>query len=481
MPPQGLPERAKEVYLSAEASAKKSCPEGDRHEECIARKAWAAVKRGWKKEGEKWVPKSTAEFSLFINKASLNKKTQEMHWYAVASDIEPDSYNDEMSLELYSDFEKRIETKELPPESHRSDYWQGGMPYLSVSHYLDLNGFAVPGPTDNVYVDGKCLKSNGRFDNTVLGKACFDAICKDLYGEEKSENEDKIRISIAFIDWGHEHKSNGYEFNRKSLDEICPECLKEQFIGGEGKIFRKGHLIHLALTRVPVNERTSMEVRSMPTQKQDSESIVGEELAEMIEERKDELQLEGKADLVIKADQEDETPEAIVEESKHEMGEEDEEDKDKKKKDKEEKADLVEEPVAHVLEPAVSQFLSDYDEIFVANASYKEKLQAVQVAFENLGEAVKSSFAPTEDDRNQETLDEIKGMLTQLLSRQDATEQELAILKQKSLTANPKESISQPVRRSLELDPGKVFGLPAQDGAPRSVREIARSTVGLRN
>jgi hypothetical protein len=223
----------------------------------------------------------------------------------------------------------------------------------------------------------------------------------------------------------------------------------------------------------------------MPTQKQDSESIVGEELAELIEEKKDELQLEGKADLVIKADQEDEIPEVIVEEGKMEKDdEEDEEDKDKKKKDKEEKADLVEEPVAHVLEPAVSQFLSflsDYDEIFVANASYKEKLQAVQVAFENLGEAVKSSFAPTEDDRNQETLDEIKGMLTQLLSRQDATEQELAILKQKSLTANPKESISQPVRRSLELDPGKVFGLPAQDGAPRSVREIARSTVGLRN
>ena len=482
MPQGNLPEKARKVYLSAEKSAEKTCPPGERHEECVARKAWAAVKRGWKKVGDKWVPKSTAEFSLYINKASFDKATQEMRWYAVASDIEPDSYNDEMSLELYSDFMRRIETNESPPERHRSDYWNGGLPYLSVSHYLDLNGEAVPGPTDAVYVDGKCLKANGRFNNTVLGKACFDAVCKDLYGEEKSENENKVRISIAFVDWGHEHKSNGYVFERESLDDICPECLKELFIGGEGKIFKNGHLIHLALTRVPVNERTSMEVRSMTTRKEDAESIIGEELAELIDEKAKEL--EGKADLVIKSEQEDEVePEVIIEEGKHDMKEDDEEEEeDKKKKEKkEEKADLKEEPVPHILEPALNHFLSVYDEIASADAKYQDKLQAVQGAFEQLGEAIKASFAPTPQEKEQETLTEIKSMFNQLLSRLDVVDQEVAILKQQSLSSEPKKTIPQPVRRSLQLDSSQAFVPSAQGNAPKSLREITRRSVGLYN
>ena len=435
------------------------------------------------KSKEEVQPKSVAEFSLYVSKAAFDKKTQERRWSAVTSDIDPDSYDDEMSLELYSDFEKRSESKELPPESHRSDFWSGGLPYLSISHYLDLNGTGVPGPTDQVWTDGNCFKAKGRLYDTELGRACFNALCKDLYGEEKSDHENKIRISIAFVDWAHRHKSNGFEFVRESLDDICSECLKELFTGeAEGKIFLRGHLIHLALTREPVNKRTSMEVRSMVTQKEDAASIVGEEEAEKLAEKaKDEL----KADLVIKAEQKEVEP--VVEEAKASKDDEkeDEED-DKKKKKKEEKSVVINNSVAvektpHVLDPEVKSFLDAYDVVSKSGFDYSSKLKAVQDAYEQFGTAVAASFAPTKEEKEFEALDEIKSMLTQLLSRQDATEQKLAILEQKNLSSNPKELI-QPttVRRSLQFDPATALD-PAQHAAPGSIKAVADRSAGIYN
>jgi hypothetical protein len=468
MPEGNLPEKAKKVYLEAEASAKKTCPEGEGHEECVARKSWAAVKRGWKKEGDKWIPKSTAEFSLYISKASFDKATQERRWYAVASDTDPDSYDDEMSLSLYEDFIDRIERKELPPERHRSDFWSGGMPYLSISHYLDLNGSAVPGPTDSVYIDGKCLKAKGKFDDTPLGRACFDAVCKDLYGEEKSEHDNKVRISIAFVDWGHRHKSNGYEFFRENLDDICPECLKEIILGkSEGKVFLKGHLIHLALTRVPVNERTSMEVRSMTTQKEDAESIVGEELAEEIEQLSKDV---GKADLVIKSEQEEPVQEEPVQElaKMDEDEEDDEEMKDKEKKKEEKKS--------HALSESWESFLSIYDEVVLSEIAYKDKVHNIQAAFEQLGDAIKSSFAPTPKEREEEALTQVMSMLSQINDRLEAQEQRFAILEQKSLASTPKETVpTQPVRRSMQYNPAQA---PAPV-KPGSVADIVNKSLGI--
>ena len=421
-------------------------------------------------------PKSVVEFGLYISKASFDKATQERRWSAVTSDIDPDSYNDEMSLELYGDFEKRIESGELPPERHRSEYWSGGLPYLSISHYLDLNGAGVPGPTDQVWTDGKCFKAKGRFYDTELGRACFEAVCKDLYGEEKSEYENKVRISIAFVDWAHKHKSDGFEFVRESLSDICPKCMEELLTGkSEGKIFLRGHLIHLALTRVPVNERTSMEVRSMTTQKEDAGTIVGEELAEELSEKaKDEL----KADLVIKAETEEEVPveaeKACADDKKKKK--EDEEDED----EKEEKSVAVKEVVpTHVLDSEIRSFLDAYNTVSKSDLDYREKLKAIQAHYEQFGTAIADSFAPTKEEKELEALDEIKSMLTQLLSRQDVTEQKLAVLEQKSLVSSPKEVIHQPtVRRSLQFDPA-VKSDPAQDVAPNSIKALANRSAGI--
>src|SRR3990170_239999 len=75
---------------------------------------------------------------MAITKASFDPSSGEMRWVAVTSDTDPDSYNERMSLELYRSFLKRIQTSEPAPEVLRSSFWQGGLPYLSVSHYLDL-------------------------------------------------------------------------------------------------------------------------------------------------------------------------------------------------------------------------------------------------------------------------------------------------------------------------------------------------------
>lgn len=305
MPTGNLPKEAaalhKKVY---DQSLSDSCDK-----ECAAKKAWAAVKRGWKKEGDTWVKKqSLSEFSFTIKKASLDPETGEMRWRADTSDTELDSYGDKMSLSLFEDFLSRIDKMEAPPEDFTSDYWKGGNPYLSISHYPDLEGKGVPGEVESIFVDGSYLKAKGTFFNSPLGTRCWEAIRSDL----KGDREDRVRISIAFLDYQHKHLASGYVFERSEANPYCPECLKE-FLEDEygGKEFQKGHLIHLALTRVPVNKRTIMEVdRSMTTRKEDAESIVGE-LADELEEQASEVNRA----LVIKAEDEEteaEQPEVVI-------------------------------------------------------------------------------------------------------------------------------------------------------------------------
>ena len=170
---------------------------------------------------------------------------------------------------------------------------------MSLSHYSDLNGKGIAGPTSQLYVDGKMLKGRGTFSETDLGRACFKSICEDLYSEEKSDTE-KIRISIGFIDWAHYH--GDFKFERKNLTDRCPMCA----LGVGDRTFAKGHLLHLALTRIPVNTRTDilpLVEDSMTTRKEDAESIVGEEQAEELEQ---EAKLVGKSEAVVERTDDDE-------------------------------------------------------------------------------------------------------------------------------------------------------------------------------
>ena len=428
--PKSLPSGALSLWEKVHDTAKQS---GD-SEEVASQKAWGAVKKGWEKgEDGTWQKKAQlTEFALTVKKAVFDEPTQEMRWRADTSDIDDDLYEDNMTLELFADFVDRIERKEMPPEEFCSDYWSGGEPYVSVSHYPDMNGEAVPGHSDKTYVDGKFLKARGKMMDTPLGRACFKALCKDL--SEKSDAQDRVRVSIAFIDYKHQHKKTGYIFERKSLDDLCPECFVEMVKGeSAGKRFLSGHLIHYALTRVPVNTRTVMEVeRSMTTRKEDAASIIGEELSDELEAKA--AATVGKSQALVEMS-ESEKPEAVVEEAKSSKdkgsGKEDSEDEkeetmmdEKKKKMMDEKksevfdpapimeslgklsADLAElkksQAVDHPLDAGISQLKTDYDAIAKSDFEPEEKLKMIQSSFAKLGQSIVETLQPKVVETKQE-------------------------------------------------------------------------------
>lgn len=262
--------------------------------EIAARKAWSAVKSaGWSKnkDGE-WVKGKAdvfQEFSMAVSKVSFDKATQERNITLVASDTDPDLSTERMSTHLFQDFVDRIENQTPVPEEFRSviceDGWCGGMPYLSISHYKSAGGRNVPGEIRVSYVDGNRFKSKAVLHDNALGKAVFKSLNDDLTG--KSTFDDKVRVSIGFLDLAHKH--GDYLFERKSLTDVCPKCAE-----GEGdKEYWEGVLVHEAFTRKPMNPRTDVEVQRMAimTKKDDAESIVGKEvLAELDLEAKSQLE-----------------------------------------------------------------------------------------------------------------------------------------------------------------------------------------------
>jgi hypothetical protein len=510
MPTGSLPESGKKLWEEVYDKAKKGSCEGD--EECAARTAWSAVKgAGWSKDKEgKWHKKSAFEEQfLTIKKAYTDPKTGEKRWRADTSNTSNDLAGDNMTLELFADFVGRINADELAPEEYRSDFWEGGMPYLSISHYTDLDGEAVPGVVDAVYVDGSYLKAKGRMHDNQLGNACWKSLCEDLERVKKGETGDnKVRVSIGFLDFGHTHKSTGFVFDRKSLDDVCPECFKElieQALEGKeplGKSFYKGLLVHLAMTRVPMNRDTTIDpdmevIRSMTTRKEDAASIIGEELAEELD---DKAKLVGKSEvLVIKSEDEPLVEEAKTDKKDEEMEDEEDEDseeyKDKKKK-KEMKSEAVDfsavlsaiaelksaitpatQPV-HALDEAFAQFKTRYDEVCLSNNGADEKLRLIQPHFEELGShlvsAIKSTVQTEEvvvksDNTGIDMVKALSEALQPLAQRLDL------LIQQNKPVTNP---VSTPERRSFNPISVQQANLTMQ-AKPLSIDEIARRSVGL--
>lgn len=222
------------------------------------------------------------ELSMAIIKAkSVGGK---MSFRMVASDTDKDLYNTQMSHELFSDFVRRIENRDDIPEPFQEavaeENWDGGMPYLSIAHYKSAGGQNVPGAFEKIYVDGDRLKALGYCFDNRKGRAVFKSLCDDLEG--RSQYENKIRASIGFLDLKHSH--GDFVFERKSLADVCPMCD-----AGKGeKVFLAGQLVHIALTRAPVNPRTdvSVEERSMDvhSKHEDAESILGDATEELVEQ-----------------------------------------------------------------------------------------------------------------------------------------------------------------------------------------------------
>ena len=444
------------------------------------------------------------DFSLYIDKAWFNKSTNQRQWKMVGSDTSIDHYDDSMSLELFQSFMSRIASKEPPPEQYRSTFWEGGIPYLSISHYSDQNGKGVPGDVERVYIDGNRLKAKGDFFDNSLGHVIFEEILKDKNGTSEFENQ--IRVSIAFLDWKHLHMESGVEFTRKSVEDSCPEC-SENFLKGilGGRQFLDGHLVHLAFTRVPANENTHVEVnKSMTTKQDDAKSIIGEELADDLETNE---KMVAKSDpvspIIVKAKKDEEE-----EDSEDSVEEDDEKDSKRKKKKKEEEKSIVdrgpstggylteetfksllgeyfEQPgekieinETHPLDSVLTSLKDKFDTVRSLDIPTNEKLMDIQKEYEDIGQAIQSKMTPetvepvVEDTGN--LLEQLKSVVQEAIA---PAFDEIALLKAQAESRPRTQSPVIPKPRSLSA---KALTEPAQPKVKLSqLSRMANKSVGL--
>src|SRR5687768_17603081 len=169
-----------------------------------------------------------AQASMYITKATHDGKV--MRWAATNSDTDKDSYAERMSLDLYQDFIFNIKNDVPVPEIFRnevcSEFWDGGMPYVSVSHYPDLNGEAVPGEPIQLYVEGNGEKAKLKAKGILYDSPLGHAVWRSLKEDKHKNPEEKIRISIGFLDLAHKHGEDGDLFVREGLHSVCSQCLE---------------------------------------------------------------------------------------------------------------------------------------------------------------------------------------------------------------------------------------------------------------
>lgn len=450
------------------------------------------------------VHEGVSELSMYVVKANI--KDGEMRLRMTSSDTGKDAYDESMSTELFDDFLAHIRDEDEIPEAFKSviaeETWDGGMPYVSIAHYKSgKDGVNVPGVVKSIYRDGKVLKATAVLYDTPLGRAVFKSLQKDLV----EKRDDKVRVSIGFLDLSHSH-GDKYTFVRKALGDKCPLCKE----GVGDKIYKKGHLVHLALTRVPANPRTDVEVeKSMTTKREDAESIIEDE--EVVKG----LDLKSQAEdvLVIKSDNPD-----------------DEQAEDKKKKKKDGKEEMQEESVAEntvvsnpqdtvtvvtttanipvgtttistsgfvqteptPVEKSFAVLKSKIEAIKSQGLVGEAALAAIQPDFDQIGEVIKTEFTPkpSPEAEAQKSLETtlrslLNEMLPQILGQtvapiQSQIETLQGELRAKSLTVPTKKEEIQTVQRSLT--PTLVQKAAVDKLAKKSVSQfdlIAQQSVGL--
>lgn len=460
------------------------------------------------------VEESLSEFSMFISKSSIQDGL--MKWSAVNSDTSKDLYGERMTLGLYQKMLSYIKEGTPPPEDFRemvcSDYWCGGMPYLSIAHYSDMNGSFVPGQPLELFIDGTQLKAKGILFDSPLGRRVWKSLKLDEEIKTKSGVDDeRIRISIAFLDLAHKHGEDGTVFERKSITSVCPECAK----GIGNKIYLDGYLVHLALTRKPVNPRTIMEPEDamakkskIETRQDDAVSIVGEDIVEEVTKSA----LEAKSDALIEMSD----TEPVVEESKmkdspseDESDPMDEEEDSKEKKSGKKECSLTDgdievirglilealpkaqepapvAPVRPVTEKSALDLATDelYNSINAAiqlqGASVEQRLESINPALQALGNSISalvresmgvSQPAPVANDQAM-----ILEAITSVSNSVEKLTQEVAVLKAQTTNVQVAPKVQIPAPRAIQ--PAAVV---AQSQAapvnPNSIANIVRRSV----
>ena len=463
-----------------------------------------------------------SEFSMFISKSSMFNG--EMRWSAINSDTDWDLYGERMSLELYRGMLTKINSNTPPPEQFAefvtSDYWRGGMPYLSIAHYPDGNGKAVPGEVRELFIDGKQLKAKGTLHDTQLGRAVWKSLKEDELNYKNAIDTDRIRISIAFLDLAHKHGEDGKVFRRNALTDMCQECQR----GVGEKIYLDGYLVHLALTRVPVNPRTIMlpeeelmAKKSKPvTKMQDAIAVVGD--AELVEEEVVKSNLESKSlieDAMVEMS--DTTPDeapapveepktepevveaktitvtedelksmvaSLVEESMKEKKKDMPEDEEDTEEAAPQKSDTVSTEVAvaekSALEESVDKLYNVVNTVIGRAGTKEDKLKEVQPVLELVGQEIVNAVSKSVGETPLVTppvSDAVLEILQKLESQVQTISTEVATLKAQSVSVPSLEN-RVPAPRSITPTILKST-VPSGDENPNSVRNIVRRSVGL--
>lgn len=452
-----------------------------------------------------------ASLDMYITKATSDGRT--MRWAAVNSDTAPDLYAERMSYDLYKNFVDKIKNEVPVPEIFRSevcsDYWDSGMPYLSISHYSDMNGDAVPGEPLELYVDGDQkdakLKAKGILFDSPLGHSVFRAL-----KEDKVKNPDeKIRISIGFLDLAHKHGENGKLFVRDSRASVCPDC--EARVGQ--KIYVDGYLVHLALTRVPVNTRTemvleekSMATKAKKTRKEDAASIVGKDLAEELdvkntvsrsdvlvemsdtESKSDDLEDKSEVEPVVEPAVEPVIETPVVEESEAEAPSFEE----RVFAEIESLKAMISQPAAvelsvvedHPLQPAIDALLENIDNSAQLNANVNEKLEQINPALQQFGTAISDFVSKSVSNEpapapNEDVTEILKNLIQPLTASVNAVAERIGILESKSNATSVNSQPRIPTPRTLVVPPNLVQkSEPAIK--PGSLRDIVNKSVGIK-
>lgn len=434
------------------------------------------------------------QLDFYFSKAvSDDREGRVGKWVATSSDIDPDLYDDEMTLELYKSFLDKIEKGTLAPKGYQTEFWKGGMPYPSIAHYSDGNGMSVPGEVEDVWVDGKKLKARGSFYDTPLGRAAFDAVQKSYVGRSSEADGRPVRVSIGFLDFRHQHKSSGTIFERTPEHMVCDECLEQ--VRNEGMVsglkFLDGQLIHLALTREPVNPRTIMEIdNSMATKKEDAASIVGEELADEIE--KTEVEMENPLKSLVSKSEEDVEEEVSEEaevsadvETVQETEEVSEQDDIVSRLDRIEALlqpkSQATDTEKHELDVAYAEFKSVYDKVDKSQAGNIQELSEV---WDNFADVVKRGFSDAGETTTDLSVDVAELVKSEVAAAVQPLVDAVNVLSSKSVAEPAKDEV---VRRGQTHVPNLVVNDPAvarsqgkqEQSRPLSLREQVRRSVGL--
>jgi len=244
--------------------------------------------------------------------------------------------------------------------------------------------------------------------------------------------------------------------------------------------------------------------RSMTTRKEDAASIIGDELADELDEK---AKLVGKSEaLIVKSDDEEAI---VVEEAKTKKKDEkevsdneDEEDMeeegcgDKKKKMKSEAIDLspiieyldsaigeikasYDRPTkpAHVLDEAFETFKAQYDEVYKSDAPSGDKLQMIQEPFNQLGSYLVSTLKATAQPEEVAKSDNAGVDMVKAFSEalQPLAQKLDLLIQQNKPVTNP---VSSPQRRSFNPADIQRSNLDYSN-KPKSIQQLAEQSVGL--